>query len=105
MIISNKATFSNYPTTKGIITVRDRKFNHLWSMWTDNIFERCVHVGAMGNLEEANKKGASWGKGRIKASEIADKLVFDYIEMPNTPMSEIKEIAKKLDAESLSKVA
>ena len=95
--------YAQYPTVSGIITVRDRFYNHLFTMYTDNIRARIEHV------ENSHIKGrikhypSGWSEGRVNAANSAGTLVWDYVPMPNTPRTVLRTIAEAMDAESVSK--
>lgn len=96
--------YAQYPTVPGIINVRNRSGQHLFTMYTDNIRARITQIdkehikGSYGPGQEQ-----TWGEGRKTVSRAAGVLVWDYIEMPNTPREVLKTIAEAIDKESLSK--
>jgi hypothetical protein len=96
--------YAQYPTVPGIINVRDRSGQHLFTMYTDNIRVRVTQI------DKEHIKGTygpgrdqTWSNGRKTVSQAAGILVWDYIEMPNTSRDMLKTIAEAMDKESLSK--
>ena len=87
-------TFQNYPNTKGIIHVKNAHNEHGFSMWTDNIRARCEHVFNL-NFKVQNNVSPHRTEWLINQ----DRIVFEYVEMPNTDMAIIKSIAEALNKE------
>ena len=95
--------YAQYPTVSGIIMVRDRYYNHLFTMYTDNIRSRIESVNEDHIKGRIKSYPTGWGEGRVIVAKQAGSLVWDYIEMPNTDRKVLKSIAEAMDAESLSK--
>ena len=101
-----KKTYNQYPNKPGIIIVRDRYYEHLFTMSTDNIRARIQSVDTdhvRGTIKQYPSGG--WSDGRVSTATEAGVLVFDYVEMPNTDRSVLRSIASAMDSESLSKAA
>ena len=95
--------YAQFPNVPGIITVRDRTYNHLFTMYTDNIRSRVESVDTDHIKGQIKSYPTGWGDGRVTVANNAGSLTFDFIPMPNTPRSILRSIAEALDAESLSK--
>jgi hypothetical protein len=95
--------YAQFPNVPGIITVRDRIYNHLFTMYTDNIRARVESVDTDHIKGQIKSYPTGWGDGRVTVANNAGSLIFDYIAMPNTDRNTRKMIAEALDAESLSK--
>ena len=98
--------YTQYPNRPGIIIVRDRYSNHLFTMSTDSIRARVQAVDTdhvRGTIKQYPAGG--WSEGRVRTANEAGVLVFEYVEMPNTERSVLKQIASAMDSESLSKAA
>ena len=100
-----KKTYNNYPNVPGIITVRDRFYRHLFTMYTDNIRSRVESVDSDHIKGRIKSYPTGWSDSRVAAATEAGTLVFDYVEMPNTDRNTLRTIAEAMDAESLSKAA
>jgi len=97
--------YAQFPTIPGIIFVKNKLGQHGFTMYTDNIRARVESVdndhikGTYGGTQ------APWGEGRKDFAINSGTLVFEYIEMPNTDRSTRENVAKAIDAESISKAA
>ena len=98
-------SYKHYPNVPGIITVRDRFYNHLFTMYTDNIRARIESVDTDHIKGQIKAYPTGWGDARVQVANNAGSLVFDYVEMPNTDRNTLRTIAEAMDAESLSKAA
>jgi len=98
-------SYKDYPNVPGIITVRDRFYNHLFTMYTDNIRARIESVDTDHIKGQIKAYPTGWGDARVQVANNAGALVFDYVEMPNTDRNTLRTIAEAMDAESLSKTA
>jgi hypothetical protein len=96
--------YAQFPNVPGIIIVRNKQGQHLFTMYTDNIRARIESVdndhikGTYGGTQ------APWSQGRIDQAQAAGVLVWEYVEMPNTDRDTRRIIAEAMDAESLSKI-
>ena len=95
--------YANYPTVAGIIIVRDVHYKHLFSMYTDNIRARVQSVNEDHKRGSIKKYPSGWSQGRVDVANSAVRLVFDYVEMPNTSRDTLRTIVDAMDSESLSK--
>lgn len=98
-------SYKDFPNVPGIITVRDRFYKHLFTMYTDNIRARIESVDTDHIKGQIKAYPTGWGDARVQVANNAGALVFDYVEMPNTDRNTLRTIAEAMDAESLSKVA
>ena len=94
--------YAQYPEIKGLIIGRDEYNNHLITMGSKNIRNRISQV------DKDNKKGRitfhpkGWSLGRVEVLGSANRIIWQYIEMPKTPLQDIYELADTLDKESVS---
>ena len=95
--------YAQYPKVPGIINVRDKFYNHLFTMYTDNIRARVESVDTDHIRGQIKAYPKGWSEARVNVANNAGALVFDYIPMPNTDRSIREYIAKAMDAESVSK--
>jgi hypothetical protein len=95
--------YAQFPNIPGIIIVRNKQGQHLFTMYTDNIRARIESVDSDHIKGTYGGTQAPWSQCRIDVAAAAGLLVWEYIEMPNTDRSTRKTIAEALDAESLSK--
>ena len=74
--------YAQFPNVPGIIIVRNKQGQHLFTMYTDNIRARIESVdndhikGTYGGTQ------APWSQGRIDQAQAAGVLVWEYVEMP-----------------------
>ena len=97
--------YLRYPTVKGIIHVKDQDERHLFTMWTDNIRARVEYVDS----QWRSGLQSNWSDHRKEIASTANRLVFEYIQMPTADMSDIRKVAEICDqqgaAYQLSKTA
>jgi hypothetical protein len=95
--------YTQYPEVPGIITVRNRSGQHLFTMYTHNIRGRITQIDKE-HIKGTYGSGGfqTWSEGRKRLAQDAGILVWDYIEMPNTPYDVLELIGKAQDKESLS---
>ena len=97
--------FSHVPKVPGIIIVTNERGEHGFTMWSETLRHRVEAVEADFRAGPFSRTSHQWGEGREAFADNSEKLVYTCIPMPNTPMAEIKRIAKTLDKESFSKIA
>jgi hypothetical protein len=100
---SNFNKYAQFPNVPGIIIVRNKQNEHLWTMYTDNIRHRIAAVDADHIANGTSRTSHHWGMGRKTVADASGVLVFDYIEMPTTDRNTMKMVAEAMDKESLSK--
>jgi hypothetical protein len=95
--------YTQYPTVSGIIIARDRYYNHLFTMFTDNIQARIKDVDKQHLKGQIKSYPTSWGQHRVDVANNAGVIMWEYVSMPNTDKPTLKMIAEAMTAESLSK--
>jgi O-acetylhomoserine/O-acetylserine sulfhydrylase-like pyridoxal-dependent enzyme len=90
--------YLRYPTVKGIVHVKDQDEKHLFTMWTDNIRARVQFVDA----QWRNGLKSDWSQHRKDVAQQANRLIYEYIAMPNAEMSDIRKVAEFCDQQGLA---
>ena len=92
--------YAQYPTTSGIVIVKNTFGQQLFVMSTDNIRERVRTTDTHNNASVYR----SWSEGRMLVGDAnKGQLVFIIYEMPGASKATRDMVAEAMDKESLSK--
>jgi hypothetical protein len=92
--------YAQYPTTSGLILVKDRFNNLVFAMESDNCRARIE------SKDKEHLKGnyATWTGGRPEAAMAAGTLIYDVIPMPGSTKTERSQARDLLERYSQAKM-